>query len=295
VRILAAIDGSSDAKAAIAWLGRLPLPGDQTIKVVTVVVPPIGFAELDTARAVRAELIAEARRLVDNTASELRIGGGSAEGEAIFERDPRGAIVAAAREWGADLIVMGARGLGAVARFFLGSVSLAVARRAPCPVLVCKGSPRDLNTITVALDGSNHARQALEWLTGVFGLPPSIRLRLLGVVAVQHYPSSTPTILGSALAAAVADLKADRRARIEAQLSAAAASLRSRLPAVETAVLTGEPRDMILSDIERRGADLVVLGARGLGRVRRLLLGSVSESVLTHAVCSVLIVRRHAP
>ena len=37
--------------------------------------------------------------------------------------------------------------------------------------------------------------------------------------------------------------------------------------------------------------DLVVLGARGLGGIRRLLLGSVSEAVLTHATCSVLIVR----
>jgi nucleotide-binding universal stress UspA family protein len=51
---------------------------------------------------------------------------------------------------------------------------------------------------------------------------------------------------------------------------------------------------MIVRDVEHRGADLVVLGSRGLGGVRRLVLGSVSESVLTHAACSVLIVRPRA-
>lgn len=294
MRILVAIDGSSDARAAVAWLGRLPLTADHTVRVVTVVVPPIGFIDVDKAQAVRAGLIAEARQLVDDTASELRVGGDSAQGEVVLEDDAREAIVATAREWGADLIAMGARGLGAVARFFLGSVSLAVARQAPCPVLVCKGRPRELNAITVALDGSDHPRQALEWLTSTLTLPPSTGLRLLGMAAVQHYPSRRPTILGSALAAAVADLKAERRARLEAELSAAAASLRARLPAIETAVLTGETRDMIVWDVEHSGTDLVVLGARGLGGVRRLLLGSVSESVLTHAACSVLIVRPRA-
>jgi nucleotide-binding universal stress UspA family protein len=134
VRILVAIDGSSDARAAVAWLGRLPLPGDHTVRLVTVVGPTIGFSDLDKTQAVRAELVAEARRLVENTASELRIGGRSARGEVIVEDDLREAIVATAREWDADLIAMGARGLGAVARFFLGSVPPPSRgrRRAPC-------------------------------------------------------------------------------------------------------------------------------------------------------------------
>jgi len=50
-------------------------------------------------------------------------------------------------------------------------------------------------------------------------------------------------------------------------------------------------RGMIVRDIERSGTGLVVLGARGLGAVRRLLLGSVSEAVLNQAACSALIVR----
>jgi nucleotide-binding universal stress UspA family protein len=292
VRILAAIDGSDDAKAAVAWLARLPLPADHSVMVLTAVVPPIAFIDVDRVKDVRAGLLAEARRLVDDTASELPLGG-VRRGE-VVEDDARDAIVATAREWDADLIVMGARGLGAVSRFLLGSVSLAVARHAPCPVLVCKGAPREVRAVTVALDGSDHARRALDWLTSTFSLSASTRMRFLGVAEAQHYPSSAPGFLAPTLRAAVAAVEAERRAALEAELSAAARSLRARLPAIETAVVTGVPADEIVQDIERVGTDLVVLGARGAGGITRLLLGSVSEAVLTHAACPVLIVRSRA-
>jgi nucleotide-binding universal stress UspA family protein len=100
VRILVAIDGSSDARAAVGWLGRLPLPSDHTVRVVTVVVPPIAFIDVDKAQAVRAGLIGEARRLIDDTASEPRVGGHSAQGEVVLEDDAREAIAATALEWG---------------------------------------------------------------------------------------------------------------------------------------------------------------------------------------------------
>jgi nucleotide-binding universal stress UspA family protein len=80
-------------------------------------------------------------------------------------------------------------------------------------------------------------------------------------------------------------------AKAAAELAAAAKTVAARLPAIETSVVSGAPADMIVRDIERSHTDLVVLGARGLGGIRRLLLGSVSEAVLTHATCSVLIVR----
>jgi nucleotide-binding universal stress UspA family protein len=291
VRILVAIDGSDDAKAAVAWLGHLPLPADQNVKVLTAVLPPIAFIDVDRAQAVRTTLMAEARRLVTDATSELRLTGKFSSGEVVIEDDARQAIVTTAREWPADLIAMGARGLGSVARFFLGSVSLAVARDTPCPVLVCKGQPRQLLSITVALDGSDHARRALGWLTSELTLSPSTRLRFLGVAEPQHYPSSAPGILAPTLAAAVAAIEAERRAALEAELAAAAKTVAARLPAIETSVVSGAPADMIVRDIEHSHTDLVVLGARGLGGIRRLLLGSVSEAVLTHATCSVLIVR----
>jgi nucleotide-binding universal stress UspA family protein len=292
MRILLATDGSSDAKAAVAWLGHLPLPADRTILVVTVVVPPIAVVNPDRAEQIRRALIADARRLADDTASEL-LSGGVTTGR-VVEGDPREEIVASARDWGADLVVMGARGLSGVARFFLGSVSLAVARYAPCPVLVCKGTPRDVHAVTVALDGSEHARRAVDWLVATLPLTPGLRMRFLGVTEPQPYPASAPGILGTTLRAAVAAVDAERRAALEAQLATVARSVRAQSPAIETAVVSGMPADAIVRDIERCGTDLVVLGARGAGAATRLLLGSVSEGVLHHAPCPVLIVRPRA-
>jgi nucleotide-binding universal stress UspA family protein len=120
MRIVLATDGSSDAKAAVAWLQHLPVPADRVVMTIAAVVPPIAVVNPDKAEAIRAALIADARRLADDTASEL-LTGGVTIGRVVIG-DPREEIVAAAREWGADLIVMGARGLGSVARFFLGSV-----------------------------------------------------------------------------------------------------------------------------------------------------------------------------
>jgi nucleotide-binding universal stress UspA family protein len=289
MRIVCATDGSNDAKAAVAWLRHLPVPPDREVMTISVVAPPIAMVNSARAEEIRAALIADARRLADDTASEL-LSRGVTIGRVVLG-DPREEIVAAARDWGADLIVMGARGLGSLARFFLGSVSLAVARHAPCPVLVCKGAPRDVHAVTVAVDGSEHSRRAVDWLVTTLTPTPGFRIRLLGVAERQAYPASAPGILGTTLRAAVAAVDAERRATLEAQLDAIAKRLRVGVPAIETAVVSGVPAEAIVHDVQRSGTDLVVLGARGAGPATRLLLGSVSEAVLHEAACPVLIVR----
>jgi nucleotide-binding universal stress UspA family protein len=64
--------------------------------------------------------------------------------------------------------------------------------------------------------------------------------------------------------------------------------------AVLSEVLPGRAREVILDEAEKWGADLIMLGSRGLGGVARLLLGSVSSAVLSHANCSVEIVRQRS-
>jgi nucleotide-binding universal stress UspA family protein len=58
-------------------------------------------------------------------------------------------------------------------------------------------------------------------------------------------------------------------------------------------VLQGSAAQQILNTVESEEIDLVVVGARGLGPVERVFVGSTSEHVLTHAPCSVLVVRQH--
>lgn len=55
----------------------------------------------------------------------------------------------------------------------------------------------------------------------------------------------------------------------------------------------GDPAETILKVSERERADLIVLGSRGMGAFQRLLMGSVSDKVLHHARCAVLVVKQH--
>ena len=61
---------------------------------------------------------------------------------------------------------------------------------------------------------------------------------------------------------------------------------------IETAVIEGEPKVVIIEEAEQWGADLIVVGCHGYGPVKRFLLGSVSLAVAVHAPCWVEIVRR---
>jgi nucleotide-binding universal stress UspA family protein len=60
----------------------------------------------------------------------------------------------------------------------------------------------------------------------------------------------------------------------------------------EAHLMSGRADEEIIVRAEQVGADLVVVGSRGLGGIRRALMGSVSDSVVRHAHCPVLVVRR---
>jgi len=84
------------------------------------------------------------------------------------------------------------------------------------------------------------------------------------------------------------------RTQAQAIVDRTMASLRTTLDqtiTIEAQFLAGSPRSVILDEAESWGADLIVLGSHGYGRWERFLLGSVSQSVVSHAKCSVEVVR----
>ena len=83
---------------------------------------------------------------------------------------------------------------------------------------------------------------------------------------------------------------AERRATLERAVTDAASILRGRSH-VASEVVTGQPAETLVRQAAREASDVIVVGARGAGALTRLVLGSVSESVLRHAECPVLIVR----
>jgi nucleotide-binding universal stress UspA family protein len=96
------------------------------------------------------------------------------------------------------------------------------------------------------------------------------------------------------MGAAVDAMVLERRSRLEGVLSRVASRFKERVASLESSAIVGRPAEEIVAAAREPGVDLVVMGARGLGPVRRLALGSVSDRVLRRADCPVLIVKRPA-
>jgi nucleotide-binding universal stress UspA family protein len=199
-------------------------------------------------------------------------------------------ILAQARKLRARVIVLGSRGLGAVGRLLLGSVSRAVVRRAPCSMLVVRGSARAPRRFLIGLDGSPNARRAVTFVAG-FARPRGGEVRLLRVVEPVRLPSTG--LLPSRIRGAVADEAArherERVAAARRHVEPAGARLAQAGWRVRVEVRIGRPLEELLAATS--SADVLVVGARGVGGVERLLLGSVAEGVITRSPVPVLAVR----
>jgi nucleotide-binding universal stress UspA family protein len=189
-----------------------------------------------------------------------------------------------------DLLVVGARGLGGFRGLLLGSVSQQCLHHAPGPVAVVRitdgaagdDAVRTEERIVVGVDGSDSSRAAVRWAITEAGL------RGAAVEAVHSW--EMPMIYGPVGLATPYDTagieNAARRLVDEVVDTAVAQGGETGVP-VERTVTSGAPAATILEAAE--DADLVVIGRRGMGGFKRLLLGSVSEHVARHAPCPVVV------
>jgi|SRR6185436_7904807 len=289
MRVLLAVDGSDDARAAGAWLAQLPLPAGSRLRVVTAVSIPPSALDIPTVREFNTALREQAREAAE--AARAQLAPGFAQSEVLVrEGDAREVILTAAETWPADLVVMGARGLGAVAGLLLGSVSLGVARHAPCSVLVVKPGAGVARGIVIGIDGSPPAADAARFVARL-PLDPTAVVRLIGAVELPPIPATTPRFARGLVQEARMQIVNERKAMLQQALASAAEPLSEIVKNVERQVLLGPPADVLLAAGAKPDIGLVVIGARGLGTLGRLLLGSVSENVLRHADRPVLIVK----
>ncbi|MFR9798576.1 universal stress protein [Streptomyces sp. MS06] len=215
----------------------------------------------------------------------------------------------------AELVVVGSRGLGGFAELLLGATAVQLAAHAACPVMVVRGrlestasttasastptgTPTGTGTSTTTGTGGSTG----PVLLGVDGSPAGAAavefafteaaLRGTGIVALHAWtpwsvPPSPPPDPSAPYAAGPGELaEGERRLLAEATVDC-----RARHPdvPVEQAPVRGGVREALIE--ASAGAGLVVVGARGRGGFTGLFLGSVSQAVLHHAHCPVVVVR----
>ena len=282
--IVVGVDGSESSTRALGWAVEQAKADRRSLTLVHAVhgvTPSFTDAAVVDPVAARNALesqgravLAEARSAVEWKAPDLEVY------DVLEVADPREALLQLSEN--AAMTVVGSRGHGRVRRLLLGSVSVALVRHAHCPVVVVR--PTHVGTVrhgvVVGLDASEESRPVLEFAYR------EAALRDLPLTVVHCVWDIAPGSAGAYLAAdVVTDLESER-----VQLSEAMAGMGEKYPEVSASVrlATGVPERVLLDQAER--TDLIVVGGHQRSPVRRALSGSVSLSVVEHAVCPVAVV-----
>ena len=224
-----------------------------------------------------ADALAQLVRVADLEGATADVVPSSSRGRGLYEL---------AEEVGADLIVIGSSGRGALERVFVGSVGLALLHGSTCPVAVAPRGYRErsgpIQQITVGDDGSHEAHLALR---GAFEFASTIAAPV-SIVAVAKPPP-----IGYGKGAGAGQGWHELKSAIEEQMRERLDEARSAAPdglAVKATMIAGDPATA-LADAADVDGGVLVLGSRGYGPVKRVLLGSVAAEVVRSVRTPVLV------
>jgi nucleotide-binding universal stress UspA family protein len=283
-KIIVGYDRSADAKAAVTWAldeaTRTGAPVEFLFSVewptwapaaATMAAPP-NWPDGELDRAVKGmldEVVVDAKRThPDVPVAVAVVNDGAAH--TLIERSAE-----------ASLVVLGSRGHSAVFGL-LGSVSVAVSAHAHAPVVVVRGEQKDAGAVVVGVDGSTPSRAALTFAV------EQASLRKAALRVIRAWPPVTGIWEDSPIVTAkVAD---EERRPFEELIQ----DLREVYPALDTSaeVVVEHPAAALAA--ASGTAQLLVVGTRGRGALRGMLLGSVSQHVLRHSAVPVAVIHELA-
>ena len=292
-RVLVGYDGSACADTALDLVARLGLPPGSTVRLATAVpaerelLSAWGALIVGSAPSIVHELSVQAEAALQ-VAAERLTGSGLTVERAVVSGRPSQALAAEAERFGAELVVVGSRGLGSISSVVLGSVSAELVDVASRPVLVARSGSVD--RIVLAADGSGPA-EAAERVLATLPVAAQVPVQVLSVAQILR-----PWITGVAptMYQQVYAVQAEQEALARGVHDEIASDAVSRLaglgiPAQADIRIGDAAAELIAATSE---TDLIVLGSRGRTGLPRLVLGSVARRVLQHAAASVLIVRQ---
>jgi len=273
--LLVAIDDSKYSLQAEEFAADLAKNFSSKVTVLHVVPhaiahQPSGYGQVP--KNIRAELegsFLQRGRLAVQQAKALFAEEG-VKAETVLEEfaDPADTILEVAKDKKSDTLILGNKGKSEIEDFGLGGVVDKVFRHADLPVFIVK-KKTGFSKILVAVDGSKHAEKALKYAVQL-GEKYKSRVTLLNVAETMMRREAAKSVgerVVSDAEALVKGMKTDKKVEF------------------------GHPSKTIIDFAKKGEYDLIALGGRGLNPVKRFFLGSVSDNVARHALCSVLIVR----
>lgn len=267
-RIMLATDGSDYSSGAIQVAIDMAQRYHAKLLIVSVAVynpeystsvPGLEVAAIDMARRNAAEAMERASSL---------------DHELVIAKaaDPYRGIVDAAEEYRADVIVMGRRGKRGLARSMLGDATARVIGHASCNVLIVPRGARSCQKgIIVATDGSRYG-DAAAITAGKMAVMDALPLTVVSAVLPGH--------------------NAQRRKEAQLAVQRVQYGLGKTAASITGLVLEGDrPDEVIVAQMRKSGADLIVMGSHGRTGLDRVLLGSIAERVIGQSEVSVLVVK----
>jgi len=287
MKIILAVDGSEqsyDAARGLSGLSR----AEELIVLTVVDVPRLSYPSIgvgiakDLSIEVEKAMREEGERLLERIISLLPRHPGPVK-KSLQLGNPAEIIIDTAEKRQANLIVLGARGLGQIQEKMFGSVSHRVMTHAPCSTLIVKESLRKIQNILIPLGNQEDG----EAIVRFFETKP---FQESGHVTLMHVvPFSQPVWPVGAM------IPEEFRKEIiehgEQFTEDVATKLRSLGHEANGFAVMGAPSMSIADEVKQRKPDLIVMRTHSRSGLSRFFLGSVSHSVVHHTHCSVLLVR----
>jgi nucleotide-binding universal stress UspA family protein len=282
--ILLGFDGSPDAQAALEWAVREAASRHLRLHVLYVQPDLSGWdaaaATMSGAPVLTSTLPDEGDTILA-TAVRAAESAGVPVSAASIAGPTAGVLVEQSQ--GADLVVIGSRGLGSVTSAVLGSTVSHVASHAHCPVAVIQSQGASEGPVVVGVDGSAESEELVGWAFD-HASRHGLALEVLHAYAIPVYPGVVPYVPPVEITQATSDFEQ----RVTKEVLAGWQEKYPDVP-VTTTVLHGRPAPALVEASAR--ASLTVVGSHGRGAFLGMLLGSTSQSLLHHAKGSVVVLR----
>lgn len=279
--VVVGVDGSESALDAVRWAAEEARRRDTRLRIVHALEVPFGYPPgfvdarvlYDALAAQAKEWLEQARAVAEETAPGLAV-------EVVdTQAGPVPALVGESD--GAAVLALGSRGLGGFTGLLVGSTAVALVARATCPVVVVRGPGRD-GPVVVGVDGTPTSEPAIAFAFA------EASARGADLIAVYTW---SDVLLELAFTGERDALDVSRIAEEGWELLAQRmAGWQERYPDVRIVreVVRERASRALLRYSET--ARMVVVGSRGRGGFRGLLLGSTSQHLLYHASCPIAVV-----